>query len=51
MILIDLDDTKIDMLIECKKTKLRGFDGWELKSLINEAIFEFYQKYGKEANE
>lgn len=48
MMLIQLYDNQIEWLLKAKKTKQRSFSNWELTGLINEAIFEFYQKYKEE---
>ena len=43
--LIEIDDRQLERLLQCKKTKKRGFYDWNISSLINEAILEFYEKY------
>lgn len=45
MILIQLTDDHVDMLLKCKNTKKRSFSKWGIHSLLNEAIFEFYNRY------
>lgn len=46
MVMIELLDDEVVMLIKCKKAKERGFYDWTLRSLLREAVFEFYKKYG-----
>lgn len=51
MILIELTEYDIERLIECRKMhakQRRNFAGWSMKDLLNEAIIDFYDKYGKE---
>jgi len=49
MILINLTDNHIQLLLKCKNTtKDRCFNDWNIEGLLNEAIYEFYEKYGKE---
>ena len=48
MILIQLTDDHVDMLMKCKKARSRCFNEWKLHDLLNEAIGDFYRKYGVE---
>jgi len=47
LILVKLSALQVERLIECRKTKLRGFEDWEIESLLDEAVLQFYEKYGK----
>jgi hypothetical protein len=44
--LIEISDAQITKLIECKKTKQRAFNEWQIQYLLGEAINEFHKKYG-----
>lgn len=45
MITINLTSDHIEMLLKSKQTKKRQFQNWSIEGLLNEAIYEFYQKY------
>jgi len=46
MMLVPISALQAERLIDCRKTKKRGFHDWEIESLLNEAILQFHQKYG-----
>lgn len=48
MFMTTISEYQLEKLLKCRKTKLRGFKEWNTESLINEAISEFYERYGKE---
>ena len=48
MFLTSISENQLEKLLKCRHTKSRGFKEWSAESLINEAILEFYEKYGKE---
>lgn len=48
MIQINIHSDHIEWLLKCRNTKKRNFSQWTVESLLNEAIYEFYQKYGDE---
>lgn len=47
MILIELNPQKIELLLKAKTTTKRSFNNWDFEQLLNEAIYEFYYKYGE----
>lgn len=48
MLLIELHSDHLDMLMKCKNTNKRPFSSCKIEMLLNEAILEFYMKYGKQ---
>lgn len=45
--LVEIRTGKIEQLIACKKNvKGRDFRDWDVEGLLNEAIDEFWKKYG-----
>jgi len=49
--LIEVTDNQIELLFKCRNTDKRAFREWNLKGLLNEAIYEFHQKYYKKQEE
>ena len=45
--LIEISSGQIEKLLMCRKTKDRCFEDWNIEGLLNEAIYEFYEKYYK----
>lgn len=45
MMLIELTDGEIEWLLACKKTNKRVFGNWTIQQLLQDAIYEFKEKY------
>lgn len=45
--LIEIDDKMLNWLIKAREAKNRGFHEWTINQLLSQAIYEFYDRYGK----
>lgn len=46
--MVELTEKNLELLLSCRRrTKDRDFTDWQISTLINEAIYGFYEKYGK----
>lgn len=45
---IDVSSTQLKLLLESQERNKEKFEGWTMDALLQQAIYEFWVKYGKE---